>query len=207
MVPAGLSSSVSSFYPGWTKDPAKGTWLSNKGRCGTCRWVFYQGERYCTHCYGSPIKYQEWKPQGLDNRPKQAAGKGKGSARRAGSRPHTSPQAANHAPDKDDSSLEPTPLSPQAAAALGEQGNAQEHPAEDEPSANADVRADPMHVSVLEKAYRYLCTALGEDSQEAKATHDRWQKAVQEKAEAEARNRPQPTVEKLVHIAKEKWDA
>ena len=148
-----------------------------KGRCTRCRWVYTAGERYCSWCAHSV----RWPVENS-----KATGKGKGAARqevRRSNPPH--PHFTNGA----------------ASADAGQDNNAK-------PDANLHKGSPPGKTTreqetrspeTLEKVYLILKDSIGEADPLTIEAKERW-----DRAQDEAKRRTATSLEKQVHIAKER---
>ena len=153
--------------------------IPHKGRCTKCRWYYTWGERFCSSC-GGTVQYRQ------DSR--SGAGKGKGSSR------------------QDNRQWPSLPTRPSTESATVQQGAKKAaQPPEPATPRGTDKQAGPLlDPDDLEKFYRFGLSVLGEDHEATKDAKDRWTSAVKAKQEMEQRRKASSTLEKQVHIAKER---
>ena len=156
----------------------------NKGRCVKCRWYYTWGERFCSSCGGSVHYWQDGK---------SGAGKGKGCSRQDFRQWPSLPTRAQTGPAKGETTREQS------------SSNKTTQPPEPSTPRGQDKQAGPTpDPDDLEKFYRFGLSVLGEEHQATKDAKDRWISAVKAKQELEQRRKASSTLEKQVHIAKEK---
>ena len=146
--------------------------------------MYYQGEWYCKWC-ARPVRY----PTESGIAPK-ALGKGKGTSRQDNRRrlpiPARQTQQQRAQQDAEPSAEAKEQETPRATAPLGKDEQDNRSPED------------------LLKLYQIIVEQVGETDILAQAAKTRWQKADAIKREEEARKRGPASIEKQVHIAKER---